>query len=282
MTGAEKLQKMAENAQAFHGILKDTADLIRKYNGWPDLKVPADSIPGEVELLYFAGVDSGREEGYGAGYDDGRYEGQEEGKQAFWDAVQQKGNRTNYTYAFAYWGDIDFIPKYPIRPTVANYMFFVSKITEIPDGTNLDFSQSTAMTYVFSSCSIQRVVPTISTVSASDLSALFGWNSAIKEIGEIVLKEDGSQKVTYMFDICYNLEVVNFRGKFGQNISFAQSTKLSHDSIVSIVNALLETASGKTLTLSKTAVNNAFEGGSTGPEWLSLIATKSNWTISLV
>ena len=235
--------------------------------------------------VYESGWEQGEQEGWSDGWSEGneygRYEGWEEGRQAVWAVVQQKGNRTDYTNAFAYWGNTNFIPTYPIRPIRSGYMFMGAKITEIPDGGHWDFSQSTAMTYVFSSCSIQRVVPSISTVSASDLSALFGWNSAIKEIGEIVLKEDGSQKVTYMFDNCYNLEVVNFRGKFGQNISFAQSTKLSQDSIYGIITALSDTASGKTLTLSRTAVNNAW-GGTEESEWLDLVASKPNWTISLI
>lgn len=228
------------------------------------------------------GYSEGWSEGSSYGYSEGYANASRETADNFWGSIQDNGNRTNYTYAFAYWVDANFIPAYPIRPTSSGHMFMGAQITEIPDGGRWDFSQSTAMTYVFSSCSIQRVVPSISTVSASDLSALFGWNSAIKEIGEIVLREDGSQKVTYMFDNCSNLEVVNFRGKFGQNISFAQSTKLDHNSIASIVDALLGTASGKTLTLSRTAVNNAFDGGSVGSEWLNLIATKSNWTITLV
>ena len=50
---------------------------------------------------------------------------------------------------------------------------------------------------------------------------------------------------------------------------------------------LTDTASGKTITFSKTAVNKAFEtsaganDGSTSAEWLALVGTKPNWTISL-
>lgn len=64
--------------------------------------------------------------------------------------------------------------------------------------------------------------------------------------------------------------------------------KLSKPSITSIINCLSTTTSGLTVTLSKTAVNNAFEtsegvaDGSTSQEWLNLVATKTNWTISLV
>ena len=66
------------------------------------------------------------------------------------------------------------------------------------------------------------------------------------------------------------------------------STELSKESIISIINALSDTTTALTVTLSKTAVNNAFEtakgnaDGSTSEEWAALIATKQNWTISLV
>ena len=53
------------------------------------------------------------------------------------------------------------------------------------------------------------------------------------------------------------------------------------------MNILSDTASGKTLTLSLTAVNNAFEtsagakDGSTSAEWTALVDAKTNWTITL-
>ena len=88
---------------------------------------------------------------------------------------------------------------------------------------------------------------------------------------------------------CYELENLTIEGIIGQNDFNVQwSTKLSKESIISIINALSVTTSGLTVTLSKTAVNNAFEtakgnaDGSTSEEWAALIATKQNWTISLV
>ena len=66
-----------------------------------------------------------------------------------------------------------------------------------------------------------------------------------------------------------------------------QWSPLSKDSIISIINALSTATSDLPITLSITAVNNAFEtspgaaDGSTSEEWTALIATKPNWTISL-
>ena len=58
------------------------------------------------------------------------------------------------------------------------------------------------------------------------------------------------------------------------------STKLNKESITSVINRLSSGANGLTVTLSLTAVNNAFEGGRDGTEWQTLIATKPNWTIA--
>ena len=56
------------------------------------------------------------------------------------------------------------------------------------------------------------------------------------------------------------------------------SENLTKASITSIINGLSTETSGLTVTLSKTAVDNAFEDA----EWSELEATKPNWTISLV
>ena len=100
-------------------------------------------------------------------------------------------------------------------------------------------------------------------------------------IEKIILRDDGSQTVTTMFASNHNsLKEIRFEGVIGDTISFSDATKLSKASMENTISHLSDTASGKTLTLSKTAVNNAF-GSSTGTEWLALVASKPNWTISL-
>lgn len=82
------------------------------------------------------------------------------------------------------------------------------------------------------------------------------------------------------FDNCKALEDIEFMPNT-INISitsFPQSSKLTKASLTSIINGLNADVTGQTLTLSKTAVNNAF----TDAEWEALVATKTNWTISLI
>jgi hypothetical protein len=61
-------------------------------------------------------------------------------------------------------------------------------------------------------------------------------------------------------------------------LNLKDSTKLNKASIESIISVLSTTTTGLSITLSKTAVNNAF----TTDEWNALIGTRTNWTISLV
>lgn len=80
----------------------------------------------------------------------------------------------------------------------------------------------------------------------------------------------------------------NFKnGSINKSISF-EWIYLIKDSIIDIVKALSNTATGQTLILKANAVNAAFEttsgasDGSTTPEWKSVLATKPNWTITLL
>ena len=132
----------------------------------------------------------------------------------------------------------------------------------------------------------------ISFENTKALNSNFTYASKLRTLS-IKLKDDGSQTFATVFTNCYALENLTIIGKIGQNgFDIHWSTKLTKSSIISIINALLDTEEGKTITLSKTAVNKAFEtseganNGSTSSEWITLITPKSNayngkWTITL-
>lgn len=199
--------------------------------------------------------------GKSKGYTDGFEEGKQAEYDAFWDAFQQNGNRTNYTYAFATaWTDEIYNPKYPIKLVMGNGIFNESKITDVK--VPLDFT-----TYHTNQVNI------------------FSWAYYIKTIPLIKVIED--TRYNSWFTYCDALENITFEGSIANDISFDRSTKLSADSIRSIIEHLSDTASGKTLTLSQVAVDKAFEegeganNGSQTQEWEWYLGTKPNWTISL-
>jgi hypothetical protein len=112
----------------------------------------------------------------------------------------------------------------------------------------------------------------------------------LKIIRELVVTENSPFGNTFSS----TLEHMIVTGTIGQNGFSLKAPKLSHESIVSIVNALSSTTTNLSITLSLNAVNKAFEtseganDGSTSAEWLSLIAPKTDttqqyyWIISLI
>lgn len=225
----------------------------------------------------------------------------EAGKQAqydeFWDEFQASGTRTNYDEGFAGigWTSKTFKPKYSIVPNTA-YMIFRDNQAGIDlvdyfekNGITVDFSQVTNARYAFYNAAFTHlgVLDFSKIVHAGELTGTFNWCGA-KTVDLIKLSAtQGSYSST--FTSWGALESITIEGSISCNgASFAQSTKLTKASITSIVNALSATTSGLAVTLSNTAVNKAFEttagagDGSTSAEWQSLIATKSNWTISLI
>lgn len=245
--------------------------------------------------------DTGHSEGYTKGYKDsedniaylnerlentlyGTDTGGKSFYDAFWDDFQKRGTRDSYLWTFAKFTDDIFYPKYDIKPTAnATGMFggtYVTDLTKrlIDCGVVLDTSRASNLAESFGYAPYLTRVPTVSAISTNGLSNIFASDIALIEVEKLILKSDGSQSFNNAFWDCINLQNIVFEGVIGQAINFQRSTKLTKASIESIITHLSDTASGKTLTLSLTAVNNAFATD----EWNSLIKSKSNWTISLV
>lgn len=214
----------------------------------------------------------------------------------FWDSFQVKGTiySANYMYAGPGWNDTNFYPKYSqTYMTSAGSIFNMTKITDLKGrleemGVVFNFQKCTNLGTAFAYGKLTRI-PEINASTASNFSNTFYSSPDLISIDKIILKNDGSQTWSGSFYNCTSLESVTFEGVIGQSIDFQYSTKLNKESIISIIEHLTtNTATGRVLTLSLTAVNNAFEtskgaaDGSTSSEWTTLRATKSNWTVSLV
>lgn len=218
--------------------------------------------------------------------------GRELGQGNVWDMVLNFDKRRTFTRGFANWSGVDFKPTRPIVAKKCDYMFnyFANGDENTVDLREIDLDTSLSTTFAYmNNFSKISAFGTIDTTSSSSVESVFYNATYLHTVEKFILKEDGSQTAgAGVFLSCKELVDIEIQGKWGKSVSAGGSTKLSKNSIYSFVNALLETATGQTLTLSKAAVNKAFEtseganDGSTSDEWNTLIATKPNWTIALV
>lgn len=202
---------------------------------------------------------------------------------AFWDAIQQNGNRTDYDSGFRNWQIEKIEPKYPIRTASIAYMFYLCKnLTELPQFESVFSGGEFAGAFAaFNSCELLEEVniDIIPRESASNtfINSTFNGCKKLRTIQKVVSLASFNWSTT--FNNCISLEEVTIEGVIGQNgLNLQWSPKLSKASITNIINCLDTTTTGLTVTLSQTAVNNAF----TSDEWAALTNTKTNWTISLV
>lgn len=179
----------------------------------------------------------------------------------FWDTLQQNGNLRFYNYLFAYgrYSDEIYNPKYPIILTNA--------------------------VGVYINCNTINDTKVPINAEGSYLNQTFS-GALIKVIRELIVNENTTYNIT--FANCTELQELNITGIIGKNgFNVQYSAKLSKDSITGIINALSDITTGLAVTLSKTAVNNAFgidvDDATTwgeGTEYYNLRHSKDNWTIS--
>lgn len=280
------------NYKAIADSIRNNADAVYA----EQLMMPRD-MPTMIDELASYQRSEGHNEGYiegvNSGYVDGYMDGQTKEYDRFWDAYQNNGNRTVYSiwvggFAGSAWNDENFKPKYPIVPTDAGYLFRATGITDLTkEDIVLDFSKCTAFNYTFAYNGKRVKFPLI-----IDMSSATNTTSTFADYDGTDLSLVFSEKTvptSNTFSNNKNLTDLTISGTIGKTgLNLQWSTKLSKASITSVVNALSDTTSGLTVTLSLTAVNTAFAtsaglaDGSTSEEWATLAATKSNWTISLV
>ncbi len=243
----------------------------------------------DFDRVYEAGYEKGSAEGGGGYYDQGYADGKQAEHDAFWGAYQKNGNRTNYAYAFAGtggWNDDNFKPKYTIKAegaswTALYYAFYQANISDIKAileerGLTIDTKNAKGLGASFEGCTTTNI-PTLDVTNCTDFGRTFYGASKLETV--VLENLSGSATFTNTFTNCSNLVNLSVSGIIGKNgLNLQWSTKLSRDSIVSVVNALSPTTTGLTVTLSKTAVESAFNDA----EWDALESTKTNWTITLV
>lgn len=192
------------------------------------------------------------------------------GKQAeydkFWDSYQLNGERKLYMGAFAGWNPENFNPKYPITPVGTNgarYMFLSFNRIGLPQymfdmspfNHMLDFSGATNAMSTFQDANVKNLYCDFSKC-VSLQSTFYSANSTW--VDNITLKVS-SLATTYTNAFYRQAELTEIRftedSEIAASISFVYSSKLTDESIQSIIDALGTVTTTKTITFHDTVVN---------------------------
>ena len=220
------------------------------------------TIAENEQKVYNAGYEKGKfesgdtEEAYNNGFEDGKQSEYE----TFWEMVLENNN-WGYRFAGKSWTDQNFKPIKNITPiNRATGMFSETGIKDIRGicerlGIIIDLSNTTNTSTFFADSAVEYFGVMDLRKHTTLNSCLFNAVNLI-EVDKVVLKDDGSQIFTSFANNCNNLTKIIFEGVIGKNISFAQSSKLTKESLDSIILALKDfsgTTTTATLTLHATA-----------------------------
>ena len=204
---------------------------------------------------------------------------------AFWDGMQDYGNRQNYDRAFRNWSGTKIIK--PKHAVITNTLYEIfancNEVEEIPTVALAQNKTAFDTCYnAFNNCYKLKSIDfdiANGAVASSAWDATFNYCYELKTIKKIVVLESQVFKLS-TFRSCEALENLTIEGTIGQNgFDIHWSTKLSADSLASVVNALSATTTGLTITLPTTAQAN-YEAVYGEGSWDELTATRSNWTIA--
>ena len=166
----------------------------------------------------------------------------------FWDEFQNYGKARDYRYFFAGrgWTPTNFKPKYDIISDSSSYILFqTTRLTcSLIDvfktqGIIFDVSKSSQLSNAFAYSGVTELphIDASGCNSASAIAAIFGYATNLRKIEKLTVKKNLTY--TSVFLGCEALEEVEFAGVIGQNgLSLQWSPKLTHDSLVSLINAL--------------------------------------------
>lgn len=211
------------------------------------------TIANNVERVFLAGENRGEkrglETGYAVGYGEGKEVGIAEGKQAeydkFWDEYQQDGKRTAYVNGFTVgFSDENFFPKYDIVAKSANSMFSSTRITDLKQrlidcGVSLDTSGAPQLYTSFNNTTLTHI-PEVGGTNVTNIQNCFNSSLILQSVDKLILSPTANCSCTLAFNQLRSLVEI----RFGENISPVdlnlQWSPLSHDSLMSLINALAD------------------------------------------
>jgi hypothetical protein len=164
----------------------------------------------------------------------------------FWDAVQNYGNRKDYDFCFAgdAWTIDTFKPKYPIVPTSCQNAFaywgaYSDRISTIDfRDIQIDLSKSKTLANCFYNNQFIVAIGEVDITSSRNFNNFFSGAKNLHTIEKLIVDNNGETTFNTPFSGCGNLENIVFEGVIGNDIQFHHSPLLTHESLMSIINAL--------------------------------------------
>ena len=165
----------------------------------------------------------------------------------FWDDVQDNGTRTFYERAFSYWNMEYIRPKHKVVPSGSRSMNMFSNNNSLKmvekkyfDLSNVTVSQggesSSNLYAVFYSCPNLEIVEDIG-MPAGGYYMTFNRCPKLHTIE--VMRVVEQSEFTSVFTYCSELVNLTIEGTIGKNgFNVSPCPKLSHDSLMSIINCL--------------------------------------------
>jgi hypothetical protein len=243
------------------------------------------------EQGYSEGYSKGFEDGKAQGYTEGETKGIEQGKSDIWQAIQDGGNRTDYRTMFnsPLWDNETFKPIYDMTPTIAQNMFYgckiggdlVSILEEL--GVKLDFSKCNNFSSTFQNCSD---ITRLGVIDFSGAAGVASWQIGntiyncpnLVTIDKIIVNEE-LPNFSSTINSCPELVNLTFEGVIAKNgLNLSKSTKLSRDSLMSVLNCLKDFSTDTSGTSHTVTLGTTNLAKLTDAE--KAIATQKNWTLA--
>lgn len=157
------------------------------------------------------------------------------------------------------------------------YFYNRTKMTEAPAEILQHTASGTSFKYMFYKCQGLTEVPSLDTSGGTDFNRMFSNCSILKTIGGIDISN--ATDVTDMFYNVTWLENVTFNGVIKiEGLVFYYHDKLTHDSLMSIINALYDWAAEGSTSTYKLTLGSTNLAKLTDAE--KAIATEKGWTLA--
>lgn len=263
---------------ALTDILKDIANAIRAKNGEETQYKPSEmaeaigAIQGEAD---YSSIESKLSNGHKSyGY----YFAYRSFTEAPEEIMQHTGEATNFNSMFI---GCSKLTKFPTlldtkkATDMGNMFSSCTSLAQFPE--TLDTANCTSFTAMFNRCYWLTVVPIMDTSKGVHFSTMFAYCSDLHTIPVIDLSS--ASNLSTMFTDCGKLENITFNGVIKRTgLDLSPCSKLTHDSLMSAINALYDWKSNGGTSTYKLTLGSTNLAKLTDAE--KAIATEKGWTLA--